>query len=130
VGIPLRNHANGYWRLEVLQMMSLSALVSYIVFTIDINITNFTQNWTYHAVEPYLNIFGSLFWGILFGFIGTAIYVSGEGDTRIYLIVAAYLFIVGLIFGVVLTTPIIAIFGLILTFLVTNIFYKTFVEPK
>ena len=111
-------------------MMSLSFYVCYIVLIIDANITNFTQNWSYYAMKPYLDIFGSLFWGMFFGIIGASIYVSGEGDPRIYLVVLAYLFIVGLIFGIVLPMAIIAIFGLILTFLVTNVFYKTFVEPK
>ena len=112
-------------------MMSLSLLIPYIILTIDVNITNFTTGgWARMAVAPYIPIFGGLFWGMLFGFIGAAIYVSGEGDPRIYLIITGYLFIVGLIFGIALTAPVIAIFGLILTFLVTNIFYKTFVESK
>jgi len=112
-------------------MMSLTMFISYIIFTIDVNITNFTTGgWARMAVQPYIDIFGGLFWGMFFGIIGAAIYVSGEGDNRIYLVIAGYLFIVGLIFGVALTTPVIAIFGLLLTFLVTNIFYKTFVEAK
>jgi hypothetical protein len=110
--------------------MSFTLFIAYVIMTIDINITNFTQNWAYYSVQPYINIFGNLFWGMLFGFIGAAIYVSGEGDPRIYLIITGYLIIVGLIFGIALAAPVIAIFGLILTFLVTNIFYKTFVEAK
>jgi len=110
--------------------MMISVYITYIVLQISANITNFTQNWTYYAFKPYLDIFGGLFWGMFFGFIGAAIFVSGEGDPRIYLVVAGYLFIVGLIFAIALPMAIMAIFGLILTFLITNIFYKTFVEAK
>jgi len=108
----------------------MSTIILYLTLFISSNITNFTQNWAYYSVEPYLNIFGNLFWGIFFGFIGAGIFVSGEGDSRIYLVIAGYLIIIGIIFGIVLPSPVLALFGLILTFIVTNIFYKTFVEAK
>jgi len=109
--------------------MILSTIISFLVF-FDSNITNFTHQWVYDSFQPYIHIFGGLFWGMFFGIIGAAIYVSGEGDNRIYLVLAGYFIIVGIIFGIALTMPVIAIFGLILTFIVTNVFYRTFFESR
>lgn len=108
-------------------MMSTIAL---ILLEINLNLSNITYELVRYSVTPYTNVFGDMFWGIFFGFIGTALYVAGTGDSRIYLILTAYLVAVGLFFGIILDNAIVAIFGLILAFLISSIFYKAFVESK
>lgn len=82
-----------------------------------------------YAFAPYIVLFGNFFWGIIFGFIGAGIYVSGEGPL-IYLTILGYLVIVAVIFVILLPLFLVALFGLILTFIVTVILYNTFVVGK
>ena len=105
-------------------------MISSFLAQINLNLSNLSYELARHSVEPYTNIFGNFFWGIFFGFIGTAIYVAGAGDSRIYIVLMAYLVAVGIIFSVILDYATIAIFGLLLAFLVSAILYKVFVETK
>ena len=105
-------------------------MISSIIAQINLNLSNLTYELTRHSIEPYTNIFGNFFWGMFFGFIGTSIYVAGGGDSRIYLVLVSYLVGVGIIFGIILDSATIAIFGLLLAFLVSAILYKVFVETK
>lgn len=104
--------------------------MSSLLAVIRLNLTNITYELPRMAVTPYTNIFGDLFFGIFFGFIGVSIYAAGSGDSRIYLVLIAYLVAVGLIFSVVLHFAVIAIFGLLLAFLITTVLYKVFVESR
>jgi len=104
--------------------------MSSILAQINLNLSNMSYELMRHSVEPYTNIFGNFFWGMFFGFMGTAIYAAGAGDSRIYLVLTSYLVGVGIIFGVILDVAVTAIFGLLLAFLVSAILYKVFVETK
>ena len=80
-----------------------------------------------YAFNPYISIFGNLTWGIIFGFIGVAIYAQSE---RQMLTTFGYLVIVGIIFSVILPIGLIAIFGLLSAFIVGSILYHTIVESN
>ena len=105
-------------------------MMSTFLAQINLNLSNLTYEIVQHSVEPYTNIFGNYFWGMFFGFIGVSIYAAGAGDSRIYLVLISYLVGVGIIFGVILDNAVVAIFGLLLAFLISAILYKVFVETK
>ena len=105
-------------------------MISSFLAQINLNLSNMTYEIMRYSVEPYINIFGNFFWGIFFGFIGASIYGAGAGDSRIYIVLMSYLVGVGIIFSIILDNATIAIFGLLLAFLVSAILYKVFVEPK
>jgi len=89
------------------------------------NFSNFTNNGIFRAAfTPYLTLLGNYFWGILFGFIGAAIYANERsiGTTTIYLI------LVGVFMSIVFPLPLAGIFGLILAFVLAIIFYKAFIQ--
>jgi len=107
--------------------MILEILTSIIAAAIDINMSNMTRDGIIRvAFNPYLAIFGNLTFGIIFGFIGAAVYANERSISTII----TYLVLVGIFFAIVLPIPIAAIFGLILVFALSTVFYKTFVEPK
>lgn len=88
------------------------------------NFTNFTNAGILRvAFDPYYHLFGNFTWGIIFGIIGTGIYANERslGTTSIYLIM------VGIFFSIVFPEWIWYLFGLLLGFLLTTIFYKAFV---
>jgi len=94
---------------------------------IELNFTNFTNEGLIRApMVPYLTIFGNLLWGILFGFIGGAVYANERSLGTS----AAYLILVGAFMAFILPVPIIAIFGLLLAFIVAVILYITFVTMR
>ena len=93
----------------------------------DFNVTNFMQRIFVYAFNPYISLFGNLTWGIIFGFIGAAIYAGSEEN---YLIVAGYLIMMGTIFALILPYHFVAVFGLLLAFIATSIVYKAFVESR
>jgi hypothetical protein len=98
-----------------------------IIMDAIINFTNFTSDGIFSiSFAVYLSIFGDLFWGMLFGIIGGALYASNRSIG----VVTTYLIIVGSVLGILLPIFIIPIFGIILGFALTIIFYKTFVEKK
>lgn len=89
------------------------------------NFSNFTRDGIFRvAFTPYLALMGDIFWGILFGVIGAAIYANERsiGTTAIYLI------LVGMFVAVVFPASVITFFGMILAFLLATIFYKAFIE--
>lgn len=92
-----------------------------------LNFTNFTTDGIFHITfNVYLTIFGDLFWGMLFGIIGAALYASNRSIG----VITTYLILVGAILGILLPTHIVPIFGIILGFALTVIFYRTFVEKR
>jgi len=103
-------------------------MLSWILLSIQINLTNMSAAGIVGiGFAPYINLLGSAFWGMLFGFPAAAIYVNAE---RKYMGVFGYLTIIGLFFTVILPIPIAAFFGMILTMIVATLLYKVFVENK
>jgi len=95
--------------------------------SLDFNLTNFTNDGLIRvAFDPYYGIFGNFTWGVVFGFIGVAIYANERsiGTTTTYLI------LVGIFMSIIFPSILMGLFGLILTFLIAIIFYKTFIESK
>ena len=94
---------------------------------IEFNFSNFTNQGIIRvAFLPYTSLFGNYFWGIMFGFIGAGIYAK----KRSKLTTAIYLIIVGIFFGIVLPYHLAYLLGLVLAFLITVIFYNTYIEKK
>jgi len=94
---------------------------------INLSFSNFTDAGIIRvAFDPYLSIFGNFTWGILFGFIGAGLYANERSiaTTSIYLI------LVGIFFSIIFPLWIVYIFGLLLSFLLTTIFYVTFVKSR
>lgn len=98
-----------------------------IIAQLFFNMSDFMGEIMRYAFAPYLVIFGNMFWGIFFGFIGAGIYAGSE---RSWLPTIGYLIIIGVIFSAILDFFMIAIFGLILAFLVTVLLYNVFVEAR
>ena len=98
-----------------------------VAASVDYNFTNFTVGGLLRvAFDPYYAIFGNLTWGIIFGFIGAGIYANNQslGTVGIYLI------IVGVFFSIVFPIWFVYIFGLLLSFILSTIFYITFVKQR
>lgn len=89
------------------------------------NLSDFMGSVFVYAFNPYISLFGNLTWGIIFGFIGAAVYVASEKQT---LTILGYLILVGIIFSVVLPWGAVAIFGLVTAFIIGSILYKVVVE--
>ena len=103
----------------------LSNILAYIILvTLDINLSNFTQNFLRIAFDPYTSLFGNMTWGIIFGFIGAGIFVGSKSIVATF----TYLVIVGLVFAAILPSAIIGIFGLILAFIAGTAFYVILIE--
>jgi len=106
----------------------MMSIIAWMVLTIDINLTNMTGTGMLSlGFQPYIDLLGSAFWGILFGFPAAAIYVNSE---RKYMGVFGYLTLIGLFFTIILPVPIAAFFGMILTLIVATLLYKVFVETR
>ncbi len=103
-------------------MIENLCIMSFIQF----NLTNFSVNMFRLSFGPYIDIFGSLFFSIFFGFIGAGLYANERSIGTI----TTYLILMGAFMGFVMPYHVTAIFGLLLSFAVAVIFYKTFVEPK
>ena len=98
-----------------------------ILQTLEYNFTNFTTSGIIRvALDPYFSIFGNLVWGIIFGFIGTGLYANERSIGTII----AYLVIVGVFFSIVFPAGLIYLFGLILAFALSVVFYRTFIENR
>ena len=93
---------------------------------IEFNLTNFSINMFRLSFGPYIDIFGSLFFSIFFGFIGAGLYANERSIGSI----TTYLILMGVFMGFVMPYEVIAIFGLLLSFALAVIFYRTFVETK
>jgi len=91
------------------------------------NFQNFTADGILRvAFDPYLSIFGNFTWGIIFGFIGAGLYASN----RSLGISITYLVLVGIFIAIIFPVEIIAIFGLLLAFLLATVFYVAFIEKR
>jgi len=108
--------------LEIIRIISLI-----VAATLDFNFSNFTNIGILRvAFDPYYSIVGNFLWGIIFGFIGMAIYANERsiGTATLYLI------LIGIFISVVFPAALIGIFGLMLAFTLATIFYKTFVQSR
>ena len=107
--------------------MEYISIINFIASTFTMNWTNLTESGLIRvAFDPYLSIFGSLTWGIIFGFIGGAIYANQQSLGT----ATAFLIISGVFFGIVFPNMIGMLFGMMLAFLFAVIFYKAFVERR
>ena len=84
------------------------------------NISDFLQNILRYSFTPYLDILSNLAWGIIFGFIGAAIYVNSRNLPALF----GYLVFIGIFFSIVLPTAVFAIFGLITGLIGTYFIYR------
>lgn len=95
--------------------------------SLDFNLTNFTRDGIIRvAFDPYYAIFGNFTWGVIFGFIGVALYANERSIGTI----TTYLIIVGIFMSIIFPSILMGLFGLILTFTIATIFYRTFIESK
>lgn len=98
-----------------------------IATIIDLNFSEFIDEGIIRlAFGPYLNLFGNLFWGLMFGFIGGALYANERSIGTI----TAYLLLVGAFTGFIFPASVVAILGIILAFALTTILYITFVTMR
>jgi len=100
------------------------ALLLTFLVTIDINVSNFINEYLRYAFDPYTSMFGNFTWGIIFGFVGAALYVGSKSIPTVF----TYLALIGLIFAIILPWGIFAIFGLILVFIGTTAFYVLLID--
>ena len=98
-----------------------------VAAAIEINLTNFTAGGIIrYSLNPYIVIFGNLTFGIIFGFVGAALYANERSLGTII----TYLTLVGIFFAIILPAAVVAVFGLILVFALATVFYRTFVETR
>lgn len=105
---------------------SFLALAVKLNFT-DFNATHFINNLWQIPFDPFLALFGNIFWGIFFGFIGGALYVGSEKSK---MLIFGYLVIIGLIFAVLLPFAVAGIMVLVLALIASSAVFKTFVESR
>ena len=98
-----------------------------IIGLTDFNLTDFLSRYMVYAFQPYTELLGSMTWGIIFGFVGAAIYVSSE---RQLLTVFIYLLVMALVFSIILPYAFVAIISIIITFIGTTIIYNTYVKVR
>jgi hypothetical protein len=94
---------------------------------IDFNFSNFTTDGILRvAFDPYYAITGNFTWGIIFGFIGVAIYANERaiGTTSIYLI------LVGIFVSIIFPMALVTVLGMLLAFMLGIIFYRAFVQSR
>jgi len=91
------------------------------------NFQNFTADGIIRvAFDPYLSILGNFTWGIIFGFIGAGLYASNRSVG----LMITYLVLVGIFMSIILPAELVAIFGLLLAFLLATVFYIAFIEKR
>jgi len=78
------------------------------------------------AFNPYVHIFGEFTWGIILGFVGGGMYINERSIST----VTTYLILVGAFVAIIFPSHIVAVFGIILAFLISVIFYRTFFEQR
>jgi hypothetical protein len=108
-------------------MSDLSWFIPMVFASIDFNFTNFTSSGILRVgFQPYLVIFGNFTWGIIFGFIGAGLYANERSIGTITI----YLILVGVFVSILFPASLIGLFGLILVFTLTVIFYKAFIQNR
>lgn len=98
-----------------------------VMAAIDFSLTNLTTEGILRvAFNPYVSIFGNFTWGIILGFIGAGLYANERSVGTI----ATYLILVGIFGSLLFPAQLVMLFGLILAFLLSVIFYITFIESR
>jgi len=94
---------------------------------IDISFDDFIDDGIFKiSFSPYVAILGNFTWGIIFGFIGAGLYAN----ERSIAVISAYLILVGTFFSIILPYSVVYLFGLVLAFVLTVIFFVAFIRKK
>lgn len=107
----------------------LILLSSSVVYAESVNISfdDFTDEGIFRvAFAPYVAILGNFTWGVIFGFIGAGLYANERSIS----VISAYLILVGTFFSIILPYSVVYLFGLILAFVLTVIFFIAFIRKK
>ena len=103
----------------------MTSLLRIVLVILDFNLTNMTLKGIMRAsFEPFTNIFGSYFIGMILGVIGVAVYVEERSLGHMI----GYLIIVGVFFSIIIPVEISALVGLIAGIVLTRILYKAFAK--
>lgn len=94
---------------------------------IEFNGSNWTDSWFTVWTQPYIHIFGDLFFAILLLTIAAGLYVGSDRDT---FLVAIYCFVMAVVFGPILSFYISAFILLITGLVFTMITYNSVVEKR
>ena len=78
------------------------------------------------AFDPYFTVFGNFTWGVIFGFIAAGMYINERSIGSL----ATFLILCGVFGAVILPAEFIFLFSIILTFIISTVFYITFIESK
>ena len=98
-----------------------------VAAAIDFSLTNLTTEGILRvAFDTYYTVFGNLTWGIILGFIGAGLYANERSIGTI----ATYLVLVGIFASMLFPAQVVMLFGLILAFLLSVIFYISFIEVR
>ena len=111
--------------MEIIRLNYLFSII--IAATLDFNFSNFTgQGILRAAFDPYVSIMANFTWGAIFGFIGIAIYANERsiGTATLYLI------LIGIFISIIFPNALMAIFALMLAFMLGVIFYRTFIQAR
>ena len=104
-----------------------SKLFFIVATAIDFSLTNLTTEGILRvAFDPYYAVFGNFTWGIILGFIGSALYANERSIGTI----ATYLILVGIFAAVLFPEELVFLFGMILAFVISVIFYVSFIESR
>ena len=104
-----------------------SNLFLIVAAAIDFSLTNLTTEGILRvAFDPYYNVFGNFTWGIIFGFIGAGLYANERSIGTI----TTYLILVGIFGSILFPAQLIMLFGLLLAFVLSVIFYISFIESR
>ena len=104
-----------------------SKLFFIVAAAIDFSLTNLTTEGILRvAFNPYVSVFGNFTWGIILGFIGTGLYANERSIGTI----TTYLILVGIFGAILFPAQLVMLFGLLLAFVLSVIFYITFIESR
>lgn len=99
-----------------------------IVMVVDINMSNFTNQWFRIGTSPFTDFFGAdLFWSIIILVITAGVFVGSKRDKTVTM---AWLFLSTLVMCIIIPTFISIIFFIIVGLISMGVFYEAFAEPK
>ena len=93
---------------------------------IDFNATNYSA-WTSIWLQPYIHIFGDMFFALLLLVIAAGIYVGSDKNT---FLTAIYCFVIAVIFGPILNFYVSAFILFIAGLVFSSITYNAIIEKK
>ena len=98
----------------------------FVLVSIDINLSDFVNNWMIYAFSPYTTLFGDLTFGIIFGFIGAGIYVGAGSKVTIF----GFMILTGIVFSVVFPSTVIIMFAVLVTLIGTAALYAVYTQKQ